>query len=167
MVYKSILLWLLLVLSARFTSANVDWFAFCLDPYRPLTTVAIFPTEEDSAGQSYTGANGESIQVYETLSTGAVFIVVNNAHLPCARPAHEGDLPTITLYPLGGTRFTWSVQDRHGSWHQVRLLTGELASTPIEYAPDGRAFTRLPVRRDQPLEPGRYHIFDENGNRAG
>lgn len=163
---KVMVLPILLFMLTTGRAAN-EWWRVCIAPYEPLTLVAVFPTDNGISGYAYTGAGGQHVEIYFNEQDRTAFAVINGQYQPCVFERNAGDLPTITLYPLGGTRFTWSVQDINGNWHRVRLLNGELAETPLQIESDGRAFTRLPIRRDQPLDPARYHIFDENGNIAG
>lgn len=147
-------------------AASSELLDYCLEPYQPVIVQAIGPPEDGVIFSAYAGAGGETIQVYLTLATGAVEFYVNGNQQLCSLPVSPGDLPTITLYPLGGQRWTWAVQDEYGHWHTVRDQ-GAIVVTPLEYDDQGRAMTRLVINRDEPIEPSRWSIFDENGNTAG
>lgn len=163
------LIGLLLLLGIRSASAYplTPLLEYCLEPHQPVLLQALGPIENGIFFVAYTGANSELIQAYVSDITDWVDFYVDSQPITCRFPQSEGDLPSITLYPLGGTRWTWAVQDDFQNWHTVRLLTGDIVQTPPEYDSDGRLITRLVVRRNQPLDPARYRIFDENGQIAG
>lgn len=160
-----IVLFVLLLLAVP-VSAFDAIFEDCLAPYQPLKLTTVFPIEDGIALWSYETEDMQLIMVSLNLNTGEHTIIVNNLPITCVLVDH-GNLPSITLYPLGGSHWTWAVQDDFGNWHTVKLLTGEIVQTPPEFDADGRMFTRLVVRRTEPQDPARYHVFDEFGALAG
>ena len=137
---------------------------YCLTPYQPVLTIVLTVENEVFFG-AWTGVGGELIQAY-VYPDGAVELYINGNLRPCAFPKDLGNLSSITLYPLGGSRWSWSVQDKFGNWHVVKDH-GAIVVTPPEYDDEGRLITRLVINRNEPLDPARWHIFDENGNVAG
>jgi hypothetical protein len=161
-----ILLVILLVMVMPAQGAGLEDFQHCLTPYEPLFFIAYENVDGVRGWNFQSGVSGPFVQLYID-PDDTVLLVVSGQQMPCALQRSEGDLPTITLYPLGGAKWTWAIQDEFGNWHTVKLLTGEIVETPPEYDTNGRMFTRLVIRRNEPTDPTRYHIFDENGNIAG
>jgi hypothetical protein len=137
---------------------------YCLTPYQPVQIIVL--TMEDGVFfGAFRGVNGELIQAYVHPENDIEFYV--NEHLTnCAFPKDLGNLSSITLYPLGGSQWSWSVQDTFGNWHVVKDH-GQTVITPPEYDDAGRLITRLVINRNEPIDPARWHIFDEVGNLAG
>lgn len=154
-----------ILLTTPALGADTSAFDHCLAPYQPIHLLA-FAVQDGVQEWFFDIVGGGQIQVYVAPNAPIQFYV-NGTYKACLPVVSEGDLPTITHYPMGGERFTWAIQDDYGNWHTVKLLTGEIVETPLEFDSTGRAFTRLVVERDKPLEAERYHIFDENGAIAG
>lgn len=137
---------------------------YCLEPYQPILTI-VEEIENDVFFGAWTGVSGELVQAY-VYPSGAVDFYIDQQIKPCAFPKDLGNLSSITLYPLGGSRWTWAVQDVFGNWHVVKDH-GQMVITPPEYDDSGRMITRLVINRNEPVDPSRWHIFDEMGNIAG
>lgn len=162
-------LWILGIAILLWTSpvqAADSIFETCLLPYEPLVLLTVFPVENNIQSWAYLTPDNLLVTAFHDLTTDDHWLVVNNLRITC-ETVDLGNLPSITLYPLGGTKWTWAVQDVYGHWHTVRLLSGEIVQTPPEYDASGRLITRLVVRRTEPTDPARYHIFDEFGALAG
>lgn len=136
----------------------------CLQPYQPVLTIA-FGTDNGVFFGAWTGSGGELIQAY-VFKQEQVEFYVNGNLATCAFPESPGNLNSITLYPLGGSRWTWMVQDAFDNWHIVKDHDRTVV-TIAEYDDNGRLITRLVINRNEPTDSTRWHIFDEKGNIAG
>jgi hypothetical protein len=166
--FKRLLIAALFTLLFTSMSYAADYpFSRCLERFGNLTLNGVsYPDADGTVYYGFDIEGGGWLGVYLYTSGDAHIQTYDYQDFWCLKDAPTSDLPSITLYPMGGTHWTWAVQDRYDHWHTV-TDKGAIVITPPEYDDAGRLITRLVINRREPTDPARWHIYDEYGNLAG
>lgn len=82
----------------------------------------------------------------------------------------------ITAWSVIGNTFRWEIQDDFGNWHPVVDEFGMTLYTTVDYKQkynssifqiENVAMTRLAVNQNQPTDPNRYRLYNENDELTG